>query len=120
MDKGMGIKYFLFVFSLAVFFGLFFDIYSAKAIVALPETNNSNSRIINQQSNIKVIEGFLKRLNQNSIITYSGKYTISDNALIENIAKVKVGKLYPKYEISVKLIYINNMLRRVLIERVRR
>ena len=114
------IKNFLFVFSFVVIFGLFFDIYPAKAIVVLSKTTNPNSHVINQQSNVKVIEGFLKRLNQSGIITYTGKYTIPGNALIENIAKVKVGNLYPQYEISVKLIYINNMLKRVLIERVRR
>ena len=119
-SKTTRIKNSLFAFSLVVTFGLLFNIYPAKAIVALSKTTNPNSRVINQQSNVKVIEGFLKRLNQSSIITYTGKYTISGHALIENIAKVKIGKLYYKYEIRVKFIYINNVLRKVLIERVRR
>ena len=57
------IKNFLFVFSFVVIFGLFFDIYPAKA-VTLFKTSSPNSHTTNQQATI--VYGIVKNFNFNT------------------------------------------------------
>ncbi len=71
-----------------------------------------------QKNNKKVINTFLKYWFGNTLVAINNEYKLNYSTKIYNWAHVKKNKKYKPYKIGLKLIYINGILKNVIIKRI--
>jgi len=93
---------------------IFADVVCLQAITISDYGNTSNIR---PQHGEKRITTFLKSWKGNVLITTNGKYQINSFTKVLDLVGAKKGKLYKSQKIRVELIYVDGLLKSVVIKR---
>lgn len=93
---------------------IFADVVCLQAITISDYGNTSKIR---PQHSEKRITTFLKGWEGNILITTDGKYRINSFTKVSDLVGAKKGKLYKSQKIRVELIYVDGLLKSVVIKR---
>lgn len=97
--------------------GLIIIFSNSVCLRAVTISNRINVSEIKPQYGEKRITTFLKGWEGNILITTNGKYRINGFTKVSDLVGIKKGKLYESQKIRVELIYVDGLLKSVVIER---